>query len=147
MTHSTAKARTHGGGGDAVLASAGLGDDALFAETLGEQDLAEGVVDLVSTGVQQILALEVDFGPAELFGPAFGEIERRGTTDVFVEQAVELFLEGGIGLGLLVMVGQLGEGRHERFRHEHAAVLAEVAVGVWHHGERKERGGGHGVVK
>jgi hypothetical protein len=93
-----AKARAHGGGGDAVLASAGFGDDALFAETLGEQDLAEGVVDLVSAGVQQILALEVDFGTAELFGPAFGEIERRGTADVFVEQAVELFWKAGSAL-------------------------------------------------
>jgi hypothetical protein len=122
--------RRNGGGGHAVLTGAGLGDDALLAHALGEQGLAEGVVDLVRAGVQQVLALEVDFGAAELFGPAFGEIERRGAADVFVQQAVELLLEGGIGLGLLVMIGQLGEGRHERFRHEHAAVGAKVAVRV-----------------
>src|SRR5918994_4181424 len=33
--------------GDAVLTSAGLGDDALLAHTVGQQDLSQGVVDLV----------------------------------------------------------------------------------------------------
>ena len=42
------EARAHGGGRDAVLAGAGLGNDALLAHALGEQDLAEAVVDLVA---------------------------------------------------------------------------------------------------
>jgi hypothetical protein len=55
----------HGGRGDAVLARAGLGDDAGLAHALGQQDLAEAVVDLVRAGVVQVLALEVDFRPAQ----------------------------------------------------------------------------------
>ena len=39
------------GGGYAVLACAGLSDDAGFAHFLGEKDLAQYVVDLVSSGV------------------------------------------------------------------------------------------------
>jgi hypothetical protein len=31
-----------------VLASSGFGDDAFFAEPLGDEDLPEGVVDLVA---------------------------------------------------------------------------------------------------
>ena len=58
--------RADGGRGDAVLARAGLGDDALLAHALGKQALAERVVDLVRAGVQQVFALEVDFGAAEL---------------------------------------------------------------------------------
>ena len=44
----------------AVLAGAGLGDDALLAHAHGEQRLTERVVDLVRAGVRQILALEQD---------------------------------------------------------------------------------------
>ena len=48
------------GGGDAVLAGAGLGDDPGLAQAPGEQRLAEGVVDLVGAGVGEVLALEVE---------------------------------------------------------------------------------------
>jgi hypothetical protein len=61
-----------------VLAGAGLGDDALLAHALGEQDLAEAIVDLVRAGVVQLVALEVDLGAAEMLGQALGEIEREG---------------------------------------------------------------------
>ena len=47
-----------GGGGDAVLAGAGLGDEPGLAHALGEQGLAEHVVDLVRAGVVEVLALE-----------------------------------------------------------------------------------------
>ena len=53
-----AEQRGGGGGGHAVLAGAGLGDDAALAHALGEQRLAEHVVDLVRAGVVQVLALE-----------------------------------------------------------------------------------------
>ena len=55
-------------GGHAVLAGAGLGNDALLAHALGEQALAERVVDFVRAGVEQVFALEVDFGSAQLLG-------------------------------------------------------------------------------
>ena len=45
---------------DAVLAGAGLGDDALLAHALREQRLRERGVDLVCPGVREVLALEVD---------------------------------------------------------------------------------------
>ncbi len=61
-----------GGGGDAVLAGSGLGDDALLAHALGEEALADGVVDLVGAGVEEVFALEVDFGSAEFLGEAAG---------------------------------------------------------------------------
>ena len=56
--------RAGGGGRDAVLAGAGLGDDPLLAHALGQQRLAERVVDLVGAGVEQVLALEEDPWPA-----------------------------------------------------------------------------------
>ena len=51
--------RARGGGRDAVLAGAGLGDDPRLAEPARQQRLAEGVVDLVGAGVGEVLALQV----------------------------------------------------------------------------------------
>jgi hypothetical protein len=53
-----------------VLARAGLGDDALRAEPLREQRLAERVVDLVRAGVREVLALEPHLAPQAATGAA-----------------------------------------------------------------------------
>ena len=60
--------RRRGGRGDAVLAGAGLGDDPALAHPLGEQRLAEHVVDLVAAGVVEVLALEQDPRAADVLG-------------------------------------------------------------------------------
>jgi hypothetical protein len=52
--------RGRGGRGHAVLAGAGLGDHPGLAHPLGEQRLAQHVVDLVRAGVVEVLALEQD---------------------------------------------------------------------------------------
>ena len=57
---------------DAVLAGAGLGDDPGLADPLGQQRLAEHVVDLVRAGVVEVLALEQDPGAAGVLGEPFG---------------------------------------------------------------------------
>ena len=58
--------RGGGGAGDAVLAGAGVGDDALLAHALGQQRLADDVVDLVRAGVVQVLTLEDQADPEPL---------------------------------------------------------------------------------
>ena len=60
------EAGADGGARDAVLAGARLGHDPLLAEPLGEQRLADGVVDLVRAGVVEVLALEPDLGAADV---------------------------------------------------------------------------------
>ena len=125
-----AEARRHRGRGDAVLARAGLGDDALLAHAPREQNLAERVVDLVRAGVEQVLALEIDFRAAEFLGQAFGEVERRGPSGEVLQQRGEFRLERGVAAGAFVFVGEVAQRSHERLGHEHAAVGAEVAVGV-----------------
>ena len=81
--------RARGRGRDAVLAGAGLGDDARLAHALGEQALAERVVDLVRAGVQQVLALEVDRVPDRLRQP-LGVVERRGPAGEVAQQRRQL---------------------------------------------------------
>ena len=61
-------------GGDAVLARARFRDDARFAETSGQQDLAERVVDLVRARVVEVFAFQPDVGGfgSCMGGQAFG---------------------------------------------------------------------------
>ena len=85
--------------GDAVLARARLGDHARLAHALGQQHLAQHVVDLVAAGVVQLVALEIDLGAAQLLGQALGVIERARPAGIVLQQRVELALELRIGLG------------------------------------------------
>ena len=94
-----AEARGDRGGGDAMLAGAGLGDDAGLAHAPGQQDLAHAIVDLVRAGVVEVLALQIDLGAAEMPGQPLGEKERARPADIMLQVIVELAGEGGIRLG------------------------------------------------
>ena len=39
-----------------MLTGSGFRDDALFPESFGEEDLADGIVDLMGSGVEQVFA-------------------------------------------------------------------------------------------
>ena len=114
--------------GDAVLAGAGLGDDAGLAHAARKQHLAEAIVDLVGAGVIELVALEVDLGTAEVLGEAGREIERRGAAGVVLQEVLELGVEFGIGLGGGVGFLEFEDRGHQRFGHEAAAENAEVAA-------------------
>jgi hypothetical protein len=58
ISQAQTEARGDGGGRGAVLAGAGLGDDALLAHAAREQGLAEAVVQLVGAEVVEVLPLE-----------------------------------------------------------------------------------------
>ncbi len=139
------EAGAHGGGGHAVLAGAGLGDDPLLAHAQSEQRLAEGVVDLVGTGVVEVLALQPDarapFGTGVVGGEPLGLIERGGPAHVGAQEMVQTACEGGIGPGLGGGGLQFRQGRHQGLRHVLAAVAAEAA----RRGGANVRGQGRGV--
>ncbi|MEY9194927.1 hypothetical protein ABIA16_000043 [Sinorhizobium fredii] len=113
---------------DAVLAGTGLGDDAGLAHSLGEQDLAYAIVDLVRAGVVQLLALEIDLGAAELSRQALGEIERARPADIVSTEPIELGLEGRVVLGLVPLVLEVEDQRHQSLGDETAAENTEPAV-------------------
>ena len=118
-----------GGGrrrGDAVLAGAGLGDDAGLADAAGEQGLPEHVVDLVRARVVQVFALEDDAGAAGVLGEARHLGDERRTADVVHEQVGQLGRELGVELGELVGLGEFVERRDERLGDEASAEIAEV---------------------
>mgnify|MGYP002260697557 CR=1 FL=1 len=113
--------RGDGGGGHAVHAGAGLGDDAFFTHAPRQQDLADAVVNLVGAGVVQRFALEVDLGAAAELGQAFGVVQRAWPSDVVALEVGKFFIEGRIELGRFVFAGQVEDQRHQGFRHVAAA--------------------------
>ena len=125
------EARADRGGRDAVLAGAGLGDDARLAHAAGEKDLAEHVVDLVRAGVVELVALEKDLRPAEALGQPLGEVERRGAADVVLPEVVHLGPEGRVGLGFLVLGLERQDQRHQRLGDEAPAEVPEASAFVW----------------
>src|SRR5437763_7293645 len=74
--------RAYGGGGHAMLAGAGLGDDPLAAHPLGEQALPERVVDLVRAGMSQVLAFQDDVRTAFGLADPLGRVYRRWAVGV-----------------------------------------------------------------
>src|SRR5688572_32858214 len=120
-----------------MLAGAGLGDDALLAHALGEQDLSHAVVDLVRAGVVELVALQIDLGAAEMLGQARREIERAGPADIVLAVILHLVREFRVGLGGLVGLLHLQDQWHQGFGDEAAAEHAEapelvgaVAIGI-----------------
>ena len=76
-----------GGGGHAVLAGPGLGDQPALAHALGQQRLADHVVQLVRPGVGQVLALE-EQPDAEALRQAAALGDRGRTAPVVLQEVV-----------------------------------------------------------
>src|SRR5215467_1303584 len=98
-----------------MLACARLGDDARLAHALGQEDLPEAVVDLVSACVVQVLALEVDLRAAQVVRQMFGKIKRARPADIMLQKSAKLGLESRVLLRLRVGSFQLEEQRHQGF--------------------------------
>ena len=112
-----------------MLAGAGLGDELFLAHVLGQEPLAHAVVELVGTGVVEVLALEVDLGPAQEVGQVLAVVDRRGPALEIPADPAELGDElGGLGdrvVGLRVFIEGLDQ---LRVLQVVAAVFSEIPV-------------------
>jgi hypothetical protein len=102
-----------------VLTGAGFGDNPVLAGPTCQNCLPENVVQLVSTGVQQILTLQVD---TPIRGEPLGEGERRWPAGVFATQLLDFDREIGILACSLPTGLKLIKSRNERLRYVPAAV-------------------------
>src|SRR5690606_29620455 len=120
------------GRGHPVLPGPGLGDDPLLAQPLGQQSLAQHVVDLVRPGVVEVLALEDHPDPTAVLGEPRYLGDDAGTTGVRPVQTRQLLGERRVRLGLLVGRGELVQRLDQRLGDEPAAEVTEVAgPGHW----------------
>src|SRR5690606_28548581 len=118
------------GRGNAMLARAGLGDDARLAHVAGQQRLANAVIDLVCARMVEVFALEPDLRAAQFARPALGVVHGAGPPDEVLEFVVEGLDELGVEPAPVVSGTQFGKRVHQRFGDEHAAILAEMALGI-----------------
>src|SRR5690606_2448983 len=119
-----------GSGRDAVLARAGLGNDARFSHPPSKKDLTDRVVDLVGPRVAKILALQIDPRSPELGGKPLAECEGCRSADIFAKQLTVFGLKGGIEPRFPVGGSQFRERRNEHLRHERSSIRAEMAAGI-----------------
>ena len=113
-----------------MLSRPGLRDDALFAHPLGQQGLAERVVDLVRSGMRQVLALQVNLRAAEILAEARRMIEGRGPANVLMEQVAKTILKSLVALSVCVGTIQFVQGRHQRLGHELPPEATEIAFAI-----------------
>ena len=119
-----------GRGAHAVLARAGLGDDAGLAHALGQQALAEGVVDLVGAQMVEVFTLQPDLRAAQLPAEVAAVEDRAGTTGKVQQQALHLLRECGVGQGFLEGLVQFVQAGLDGIGHILAAVRTEEAPAV-----------------
>ena len=116
-----------------VLARASFRDDAGLAHALRQQNLADGVVDFMRAGVEQILALEINLRAAQFAREAFGVIQGRGASAKFAE-IIPQFAAGILGRfsGAEIFLLQLLQRVHQSLRYITASVRAEMSLHVRH---------------
>ena len=115
-----------------MLTRARFGDQAGLSHLFGEQSLTEHIVYLMRARVVQILALEVYFCAAEVFGDLFCVVKQRRSACVAVEQLRQLAVEFGVVLKMIISLLQLNNGVHQCFGNVLPAVYAEASVFVCH---------------
>ena len=120
-----------------MLPGPGLGQHLLLPHVLGQQCLADTMIDLVRTGMVEILAFQEDARTTEFFRQTAGVEQRARATDVIRLQIAQLVLEFPGLAHRLIGRGDLVHHRLELRGNDLAAVIAKVTVFVGH------GGGGH----
>ena len=123
-----AKLCARGGGGQTVLARAGLGDDSFFAHALCKQALADGVVDFMGACVGQTFKLYVDLRSAQNLCGCWSEVKRRFAANVVAPDYVQLVQKIFVGHGLIKSNLQFVKRAAQNFRHILSAVLFKKSV-------------------
>src|SRR6202042_2279475 len=108
-------------------------DDPRLAHAPGEQHLAEGVVQLVRAGMEQVLTFEPDLRAGVALGESFRERDRRRPAGEVREAAIEIGGECRIREGALHLGLELLERWDERLGDGRAAVAVESAANVGAH--------------
>mmetsp|Transcript_126736 Transcript_126736/g.354854 ORF Transcript_126736/g.354854 Transcript_126736/m.354854 type:complete len:222 (-) Transcript_126736:1269-1934(-) len=87
---------TNSSGSHTVLSSSCLSNDTRFSEAFGEKGLANSVINLVSTSVGQILALQPDSSTTGQFSEAAGLVKRGRSADEVPSVSVQFCHKIGV---------------------------------------------------
>ena len=115
-----------------MLPRAGLGDEAGLPHLLGQQSLAQDVIDLMGSGVIEVLPLEVDFRAAQVLGHFFRIVQPGGTPGVLVEQLRQFPVKLRVVFIVLVGLFQFNHRVHQGLGDVLSPVDPEAALGICH---------------
>ena len=83
---------TDGGSCNPMLSGTGFGDDMRFTHLLCHQNLTDGIVNLVRTGMIQILTLQIELASI-LFAHSLRKVKRGRTANIILQERIILFFE------------------------------------------------------
>ena len=115
-----------------MLAGAGLGNHFLLAHELGQQGLAQAVVDLVGTRVVQVFALEMNLRAAQLVRQALGVKDGAGATHIVGKQRSQLVLKVLALHDFLVSGSNFVHALLQLWWHQLAAIGAKESLCIRH---------------
>ncbi len=113
-----------------MLSRAGFRNDTLLFHALSQQNLAQRVVYLVRTRVQEVFALEIDSRGAGVFRQTPSERKRSRAPGVILQQIVQFFLKAFIDARGFVRRSQFFQRRHQGLGYKAATVRAPMAKGI-----------------
>ena len=100
-------------GSHTVLSGTCLCDQAGLPHLLCQQCLSQGIIDLMGTGMVQILSLEIDLRAAQILRHFPCIVQQRGAPRVFIQQLVQLRIEFRILLIMLIALLQMDQFIHQ----------------------------------
>mmetsp|Transcript_11920 Transcript_11920/g.22798 ORF Transcript_11920/g.22798 Transcript_11920/m.22798 type:complete len:366 (+) Transcript_11920:367-1464(+) len=118
---------TNSGGSDTVLSGTGFGNDTRLTNTLGQQGLSNRVVNLVSAGVGQVLALQPNGGTTGQFRQTVGLVQRGGSADKVTTVFSQFCQKVGIVLDFIVLLFNFFESHRKCFGNVLSAVFTKLA--------------------
>src|SRR2546428_2091381 len=92
-----------------------------------KESLAESIVDLVCTTMQETLSLQVDSSPSKAGSQIGSRVQGGGSAGETVQPPRQLFLEGGVVGELVVCLLKCPEWLHQGLREILPAVFSELA--------------------
>ena len=108
-----------------MLAGTGLGDDAFLTHALGKDGLTKGIVNLMSTGMEQIFTLQENLCLAVMLRELLGIVEHGRTTCILLQDTLEVSDKLRVILVPIISLFQFVQDRHYRLRYILSAVLTK----------------------
>src|SRR5712691_10010749 len=121
------QSRARHSGSNPVLSRPGFSNDPPLSHFLGQESLAESIVNLVRATMQEILSLQVDPSTSNMATQIGSKIQRCWSSSEMVQPARQLLLEQGIVREPVVRFLKRPQRLHQGLRYILPSVFSELA--------------------
>ena len=121
------ESRASHSGSNPVLSRPCFSNDPSLSHFLGKESLAESIVDLVSTSVQEILSLQVDSSASNVTGQIGSKVQGCWSAGETIQPARQFFLERQVLRELVVCLLKCSQWLHQGLRDILPSIPSELA--------------------